>query len=170
MLEIEPLPGEQGAEEPSAGPLARLRAKRQRLETQGTEEFEHPCIDGLHVLYRRLAAEESARILHGPGEQSPLQRNAQFLVTACETIVYREDGQDLLTFSGYTRELAEALAIETDPHGEMGEAQQIVLGTFGGFEQMLLTHGYAVHAWMFTVRKTDDEALSGESTGTQASR
>lgn len=161
MLDLEPIPGEQGAQEPTAGPLARLRAQRRNLEQQATEEFEHPGYTGLVVTYRRLPATDATGILHGPGDETVLKRNAQFLVTACDRIVYRENGQDLLTFSGYTRELAEALEIDTDPESDLSEAQQIVFGTFGGHEQPLLLHGYAVHSWMLTLRKADDKTLLG---------
>lgn len=151
------------------GPLARLRQQRRALVAQGTEEFEHPGYSGLFVTYKRLAAEDTSRILFGDGDDGPLERNAQLLIEACDGLAFRDPAGDL-EFTGYDQELADALEIETDPHADMGQVRQIVLGTFGGHEQPMLQHAVAVYTWMLTLRKTDEETLLGGSTGNRASR
>lgn len=167
IVAIEDETGEQEAA--LDGPLAELRRQRQALVEQGTKEFAHPGYSGLVITYRRLPSEDTQRILYD-GEENPVERNAQLLIEAAERIVFRTGGEEIPIAGGYDRELADKMEIETDPSAEMGEARQIVLGTFGGHEQPMLQHALEVYTWILTLRRAEDQRLVGESPGTQASR
>lgn len=165
LEEEEPTPREATPD----GPLAALRRQREALVQQGTRDFAHPGYTGLIVTYRRLPSEDTQRILY-EGDDNPVERNLQLLIEAAERVVFRSGDEELELGPGYTVELADAMAIDTDPHAAMGVVRQIVLGTFGGHEQPMLQHALEVYAWMLTLRRAEDERLVGESPGTQASR
>lgn len=173
ILDPPPAPELAAAEEPVEagpdGPVAKLRAQRQRLEAQRTQEFDLPGYTGFYARYRRLRIEDTQQILNDP-EAPTVEKHAQLLIDACEELFLRDDAGDHHVSDGFDDDLADKLDIKVNEAAEMGAARQVVLGVFDGNEHVLCQHARGVYAWMNMLRNEDEDRLLGELTGTPTSR
>lgn len=148
----------------TGGPLAELQAIYDAIDTgrNQTATFDVPGTN-IVVRYRRLSSEDSAAALTSEGEQ--WERNAQFLIAACDEILYRNPQGDLepvqpgvtATFDFRPGE-SEAL------HKILGRdmtARESVLHIFQGAERVLLLHAEAVDAWMDRLQGETEDEFSG---------
>lgn len=163
----------------AAGVRARLRAARERLAQGSTRLFVLPGYDTdnpelaggqLVARYRRLTFEDLQKAFQGIREGSDVvAANAQFLVDACEEILYRDpDGQlhELVEGAATTytinlqthQSLATVLGVEHEP-----TARDQLVAAFGGNELAVNEHSGLVHAWMTSANHADAETALGES-------
>lgn len=168
MLSIEPKPDEPQDGVPPAGqvsPLDELRAVFEAIDddTEQTEVFD---VEGSNaaVRYRRMSYDAVRAALASDGNE--VERNAQFLIEACDEILIRNTDGDLepvitgerITFDlrpGESVSLAKALGAD-EP-----DVRRSVLRLFKGVDQALLRHAQAVDAWMATARRTTAEKFAG---------
>lgn len=173
-LRFEHKPGGPGgavadAEATSDNVIERLRRRREQLAQRTTEVFDVPGYGGeLVCRYRRLTYDELRKVLF-EGDATVVARNAQFLIAACEELLFRDDDGTLrpvreagrvtyaqpLDITG--QRLAEVLGFEEDLVADE------VLTAFGGNELAMNEHAGEVHQWMVSANESDDETLVGES-------
>lgn len=149
-----------------SGPLAELRAVYDAIDDDEaqTRVFD---VEGCHaaVRYRRMRIADRLRTQGGDGEL--WENNAQFLIEACDEILYRDpDTNELgpilpgerVTFAlrpGESIPLHQALgADETD-------IRRSVLRLFQGADQPLLRHAEMVDEWMGSIEERARERFSG---------
>jgi hypothetical protein len=156
-------PHEGAATDPTAPPAgslaARLRAHRRALEDGRTETFALPEYAGeLAIRYRRLGHEETQQVLFDPDIPTVLERNAQFLIDACEEVHGLEDGQPVTLGPGgravrFDRDLAAVLGFDA------GTARDVVLQLFDGDENAVIEHSDEVYTWMKRRHEAAEKAL-----------
>lgn len=164
-LEVEPKPagdGDQPAVEPGA--LDELRAIYDAIDTglDQTEVFDIPGTS-FAVRYHRLGYEESMKALSGDG--SVWERNAQFLIDACDEILRRGDDGKLQPVKPGAR-VTFAWSPESEPlHLVLGrdepDIRRSVLRLFKGAERVLLLHAQQVDAWMDRLQAETVEEFQG---------
>lgn len=158
------------AGEPAAGgvsALDELRAAYTAIDNPAdpahTELFPIPGTSTV-IRYRRLGHEETTAALTSPGSQ--WERNAQFLIKACDEILVRNQDGDLepvipgqrVTFDlrpGESIPLHQALGVD-EP-----DIRRSVLRVFQGAERPLLIHAAEVDAWMDTLQQRSREQFAG---------
>lgn len=164
-LRVEPLDNDAppvlaggAAAEPEGG-LAAIRRAREHLTATRTEDFDIPGYGGLLVCrYQRLSFDEYNEALFG-AEGSIVERNAQFLIAACEQFLARDDDGQLrpIVAGAITRygDLEPVLDIEAE------STRRIVIdGVFGGNELALNDHSDDVNRWMRTVHDAPGSATA----------
>ena len=171
-LPIEPKTPVEAAAAAGEDPIAELRAIYDSVLAQQTEDFPIHGYDGrLIVRYRILAADRAREILNAPGETTE-QRHAQFLLEACDEILYRYNDGEVRRFpQGKVTYRLELGADGTEPSDAtldqvMGwppatDARQIVLDMFGGKWGELNRHAVAVDRWMTTLFDRAEQAAAG---------
>lgn len=156
-----------GAAPRGVSAIDELRAAYTAIDNQDdpahTETFPIPGTRTV-VRYRRLGQEQSTEALTSPGSQ--WERNAQFLVKACDEILVRNDQGELepvipgqrVTFDlrpGVSIPLHQALGVD-EP-----DIRRSVLRLFQGAERPLLIHAAQVDAWMDTLHERAREQFAG---------
>lgn len=163
-LEHKPSPSPAG-ETAATGALDELRAVYDAIES-GDDQTEVFDVAGTHVAvrYRRLGYDESLKTLGGEG--SFAERNAQFLIDACDEILYRDpETGDLGPVVPGARVTFDWRPDSTPLHEALGRTEtdirRSVLRLFKGAERVMLLHAQEVDAWMDTLRTADAEAFTG---------
>lgn len=153
---------------------SRLRRRREQLTNGSTKLFVLPFYDTdneelggqLLARYRRLSLEESLKILNGDGDI--IDRNAQFLIDACDEIVFRDaDGYHPLVpghKTTYTINLETGQSLATILGVEhLDSAREQMVAAFGESEFALSDHSGEVHRWMVSQNASDGEQALGEA-------
>lgn len=172
MLPIEPKdPGGAATAAEDAGEdiVARIRRRHQQMAAASTRLFDLPGYNGEVVArYKRLTYEQLRKVLFQT-DADVVGKNAQFLIDACDEILFREDDGTLtpvvagckttFEFNLESRHsFATVLGIEhiDTLHGQVVEA-------FAGNELALNDHAGQVHAWMVAANALDEETVAGEA-------
>jgi hypothetical protein len=151
----------------SGGALDELRAVYEAVDTgeDQTEVFPVPSTN-IAVRYRRLGIEKTRQILNIDGLE--WQRHAQFLIDACDEILYRNPE------TGELGPVLEGVRVTFDFRPEDGttplhqvlghestDIRESVLRLFKGADRVLVLHARDVDAWMDSLHAKQSEAFSG---------
>ena len=168
MLRVEPKDDEpdHGPETPQAGgALAELLAVYDAIDTgrNQTETFDIPGTN-VAVRYHRLSQEDTLKAVTSEG--SEWERNAQFLIDACQEILYRNPAGDLEPVKPGVKTTFAWTPESTPLHTVLGrdditDIRQSVLRLFQGAERVLILHAGQVDAWMDRLHAETEEKFSG---------
>jgi hypothetical protein len=164
-LRIEPTPQPDASARGVSG-RDELRAVYNAIDNPSvqTKVFDVPGSNAA-IRYRRLGLKESTQALDSEGEL--WERNAQFLITACEEILIRNPDtgelEPIVEGERVTFDLrpGESVAL----HQALGENEtdirRSVLRLFQGADRVLVMHAAHVDAWMDTLQKAAREKFAG---------
>lgn len=151
---------------PAGGALAELRAVYDAIDTgrNQTEVFDIPGTN-VAVRYRRLSQEDTLAAVTSDG--SEWERNAQFLIAACDEILYRNPEGDLEPVTPGVKVTFDFRPGESEPlhkilgRDEITDLRESVLRLFQGAERVLILHAGQVDRWMDRLHAQTREEFSG---------
>lgn len=152
---------------PTGGALDELRAVYEAIDTgdDQTEVFPVPSTN-IEIRYRRLTIEKTREVLSLNGTEA--ERHAQFLIDACDEILYRNPD------TGELAPIVEGVKVTFDYRPEDGttplhqvlghevtDVRESVLRLFKGADRVMVLHARDVDAWMDTLHAESSEAFAG---------
>lgn len=172
-----PSGGAAEADEAQRDPRVRLRARQAKLKKGSSRLFvlpgydaDNPEMDGVQLVarYNRLTDAEIREVL-APGqvEEDLTAANAQFLIEACDEILYRDKHGLHQPVEGHKTkfelnlESGESFGTLVGVDDQPSIRAQMVEG-FGGNDLLLNSHSGDVHRWMVDANAADNEQALGE--------